>query len=51
MGIIPKRSNMRKIIDKILFLFKLKIKKESPKIEGIIEPQIKRLSYTKRTDI
>jgi hypothetical protein len=51
MDIIPKKSNMRKIIEKILYFFKLKIKKESPKIEEVIEPQIKRLTYTKRTDI
>ena len=42
---------MRKVIDKILYFFKLKIKKELPKIEEVIEPQIKRLTYTKRTDI
>jgi hypothetical protein len=47
----PKKNSMRKIIDKILYFFKLKIKKESPKIEEVIEPQIKRLTYTKRTDI
>lgn len=41
MGIIPKRSNMRKIMDKILFLFKLKIKKESPKIEVILSIKLK----------
>jgi hypothetical protein len=51
MDIIPKKNSMRKIIDKILYFFKLKIKKESPKIEEVIEPQIKRLTYTKRTDI
>jgi len=51
MNIITKKSSMRKIIDKILYFFKLKIKKESPKLEEVIEPQIKRLTYTKRTDI
>ncbi len=51
MGIIPKKSTMRKIMDKILYFFKLKIKEESPKIEEVIQPKIKRLSYTKRTDI
>jgi hypothetical protein len=42
---------MRKIMDKILYFFKLKIKKEPSKIEEVIQPKIKRLSYTKRTDI
>lgn len=51
MGVIPKRSTMRKIIDKILYFFKLKVKEKPPKIEEIIQPQIKRLRYTKRTDI
>jgi hypothetical protein len=51
MGIIPKRSTMRKIMNKILYFFKLKIKEEPQKIEDVIEPQIKRLTYTKRTDI
>ena len=41
---------MRKIMDKILYFFKLKIKEEPQKIEEVVQPQIKRLSYTKRTD-
>jgi len=51
MVIIPKIRNMKKILEKIISFFKLKIKKESPKIEEVVQPKIKRLSYTKRTDI
>lgn len=50
MDVNSKQSNMKKILEKIISFFKLKIKKESPKIEEVVQPQIKRLSYTKRTD-
>ena len=39
---------MKKIIEKILIFFKLKSK--TTKSEDFISPDIKRLTYTKRTD-
>ena len=50
MDVNSEQSNMKKILEKIISFFKLKIKKEPQKIEEVAQPQIKRLSYTKRTD-
>ena len=45
---ISKRINMKKIIEKIVNFFKLKFKKI--KTEDVITPEVKRLTYSKRTD-
>ena len=45
---ISKRINMKKIIEKIVNFFKLKFKKI--KTEDVITSEIKRLTYSKRTD-
>jgi hypothetical protein len=52
MDINPEQSSMRKIIDNITFFFKsiFKFKTKKVKSEEITEPEVKRLTYTKRTD-
>jgi hypothetical protein len=60
MGIIPKRKNMKKLLNWIINILKLnKSKKDSTKevLEEIVnelnsdEPKVKRLTYIKRTDL
>jgi hypothetical protein len=48
MDVNSEQSNMKKILEKIISFFKFKTKKV--KSEEIIEPEVKRLTYTKRTD-
>jgi hypothetical protein len=52
MDINSKGKNMKKIIDIIVNFFKSIFSKKSKKIETeeSIEPEVKRLTYTKRTD-
>jgi len=52
MDVNSKQSSMRKIIDKIMIFFKsiFKLKTKKVKSKEIIEPEVKRLTYTKRTD-
>lgn len=53
MDVNSKQSSMRKIIDNIIIFFKsiFKFKIKKIKSEEITEPEVKRLTYTKRTDI
>ena len=41
---------MKKIVDRFVKFFKLKIKEKPKNIEEVSKPQVKRLSYSKRTD-
>jgi predicted nucleic-acid-binding Zn-ribbon protein len=53
MDINSKGKNMKKIIDIIVNSFKTIFNKKSRKseTEEVIEPKVKRLTYSKRTDI
>lgn len=53
MDINSKGKNMKKIIDVIVNSFKIVFSKKSEKVntDKVIEPKVKRLTYTKRTDI
>ncbi len=53
MDVNSKQSNMKKILEKVINFFKsiFKFKPKKVKPEEITELKVKRLTYTKRTDI